>query len=131
MQCLEIEIGEQDVRCTENGQSRNPRYQYVHDYLTWVRKCLAITRQGALVSVYWSGDSLDAAGFHREFVTALHSRINQKGQLPQNGRKFDQGYQTCLRRDCYRVRDMARLIRVYQLETPEIAGEVRSQVSPL
>jgi hypothetical protein len=50
MQCLEIEIGEQDVRCTENGQSRNPRYQYVHDYLTWVRKCLAITRQGALVS---------------------------------------------------------------------------------
>jgi hypothetical protein len=120
MQCLEIESGEQGVRCTENEQSRNPHYQYVHEYLAWVHKCLTSTRQEGHIRVDWSGDSLDAAGFHREFVTALHSRINHKGQLPQNGRKFDQGYQTSLRRDCYRVRDMARRIRVYQLETPEM-----------
>src|ERR1700675_3984625 len=120
MEVREIESDEQELCCTENGQARNPRYQYVHDYLTWVRKCLAITRQGGLVRVYWSGDSLDAAGFQREFVTALHSRINSKGNLPQNSRKFGQEYQTSLRRDCYRVRDMARRIRVYQLETPEM-----------
>jgi len=59
-----------------------PNYQYVSEYLRWVRACFAATAQGRAVKTSWAGPELDAKGWHREFMAALHRRINSKGHLP-------------------------------------------------
>jgi hypothetical protein len=91
-----------------------------HDYLDFCRRANRTTRQGGTVQLSWSAKPLDAAGWHRDFISALFRRIDNKAGIEQFGRKHSDQYQMGLKRDAYRLRDIRNRIRVYQFETPEL-----------
>lgn len=68
------------------------------------------------------GFYLDKAAARRKLSHLIDVAINRKAGIPDVpvGRKFDPDYVTRVWRDCYRVRDMAKRIRHYSLETPEL-----------
>jgi hypothetical protein len=103
-------------------------YRFVHEYLTWARRALNVARDGGTVRIRWATEYQGGA-FIREFTAALHARINHKAGINPTGRKFTQDYQIGLRRDADRLRDIARRVRVYQFETPELTRRFGHKLS--
>lgn len=81
-------------------------YQFVSTYLRFAREMFRRTAAGEYVRYQWAGDYLDAAAWRREFVTALHRRINAKGGVTVYCRKADNDYHIRLWRDSRRVREL-------------------------
>jgi hypothetical protein len=73
---------------------------------------------------------LDKPAAQRKLSWLVHVAINRKAGIPDApmnhkgtyARKHLPGYQTDLRRDVYRLQDIRRRVRVYQLSTPELAA---------
>ncbi len=85
----------------------NPHYQHVGAYLALCRRALAFTNAGGRIRLFWNGDYLDLADWHREFRRALDCRINAKaGGLP-NGRRWQETFQTELIRDRRWLQEMS------------------------
>ena len=58
-------------------------YRYVGEYLAWCRHCLAhflLTDGKGIVRGIWPAEYTERQ-WHREFLRALHRRINAKGNL--------------------------------------------------
>ena len=106
-------------------------YEHVHEYLSWSREAFLRTASGATVRTNWAGPNLDASGFRREFIAALHNRINLKGGLPvemnacvyvpgvgrTGWRKLDSDWQSSASRDARRINEIrSRRVRVYATE---------------
>lgn len=96
------------------------RYRNPGDYLRHMRSCFSALAQGQPVKLHWADDGHDLSSFRRAFLQALQRRINLKAGINPQGRKFDPAYQTGLLRDRGRLNDMARRIRVYAFDCPEI-----------
>jgi hypothetical protein len=62
-----------------------------------------------------------AATILRELRHGIHDRINKHDPRYGGGRKWEPIYQLSLARDARRLHDIARRVRVYQIETPELA----------
>ena len=94
-------------------------YKNTKEIMSFYRSCFAALDRGQLVRIYWCNEPLDREGFKREFIKALHARINHK--TPNiRPRKADSDYQISLMRDKYRLQDIHKRIRVYQFETKQI-----------
>lgn len=95
-------------------------YKHISDYLRFVRTSReAFSRGYKEVKVSWH-TTYSEQEFNRQFTLALHRRINLKGGLSEQGRKYDADYQTGLMRDARRLEDIRRRVRVYQFETPQL-----------
>ena len=90
------------------------------EYLASCRKAFEITASGGTVKLFWDSSPLDAAGWKREFLRALHRRINAKEGPYDIWRKQMPDYQLCMARDRARLREIRRRVRVYEFETPEM-----------
>lgn len=95
-------------------------YREPGKYLQPIRKGFEHCKAGGRVSIRWSDGGMSLAEYRRDFVRAMHRRINGKtGQLP-GWRKLEPEYQTSLVRDSRAIRDrLTRRIRMQRLETPE------------
>ncbi len=99
--------------------SKSWRYKHVREYLALLRAAHEALAKGYGIRLRWNGDAMDAQEWQCERIKALDRRITLKAGRPI-GRKHSEQYQIGLFRDCHRVRDAFRRIRVYQFETPEI-----------
>jgi hypothetical protein len=102
----------------EGSVSQAPNH--LHSYLEFCRKAKVHTATGGHVQLFWNSRLLDAAGWHREFVSALFRRIDDRAGIRPSGRKHTNEYQIGLMRDAQRLRDSHIRIRVFQFETPEL-----------
>lgn len=64
----------------------------------------------------WDDPTWSREDFQRWFWRCLNAKINR--QDTRQYRTMRPDYLTSLRRDAYRLQDMARRVRVYQFETP-------------
>lgn len=94
------------------------------------------TARGGLIRMEWPCSGLNAQQFDCEMLGALNRRINERGGIVEQGRKYDPEWQTECRRDCYRIRDhfQKRIItRLRDLSTPELrqryAGRIPADYS--
>lgn len=95
-------------------------YQHAGPMVEAYRKAFAHLRSpGATIKMNWAATPIDMNGFRREFVEALHRRINLKQAPTPKWRKLSERSQVAMRRDKHRLEDMHRRIRVYQFETDE------------
>jgi hypothetical protein len=68
----------------------------------------------------WNWYPVPAADILRDLERGMHDRINRHDRTRCAGwRKLDAEYQHRLHADAYRLRNIARRIRVYQFETEE------------
>ena len=76
----------------------------------------------------WDDFPIEAAAIRRDLQCGIHDRINRHIPGYGRGRKWDEDYQTELRRDARRVNDYAsrRLVHpVNRLATPELQRRFR------
>ncbi len=97
------------------------KYAYVHQYVAILKAAAQALAEGRKFRLRWNGDAMNAQEWQRERIKALDRRIILKGGQPA-GRKHSEQYQIALFRDCQRVRQALSRVRVYQFETPEMAG---------
>lgn len=101
-----------------NTPAAQPRYKYVHAYLSMCRQAFLHTACGGTVKLRWNSPALDAAGWKREFLSALDNRINDKGGIDQSGRRWDGDYQRALLQDSIDLqKNLRERVRVYQWQT--------------
>lgn len=96
------------------------QYSNPGEYLAWAQKCFALTRAGKRIKTDWAGEMLDLAAWRKEFVLALHKRINLKSAEPQRWRKLDPYYQTELKRDQWAIERLRERVLIYRFSTPEL-----------
>ncbi len=79
---------------------------------------------------HWFPERADDA--YAKFLKAMHARINSRGGIKFEGRKYSDIYQTELLRDCWNIRRHAthRAI-VRQLMTPELRRRFEHVITPL
>lgn len=95
------------------------RYRDAGKYLEWCRRSREHILSGGSVQTLWPNEPLATIeDWRKEFLGALHRRINLKvGGLP-TGRRWQDNYQTELRRDRAKLRDYRqRRIRIHQFAT--------------
>lgn len=99
---------------------RRWRYAHVREMVALYRRAYGAVRQGGRVRLRWNSPALDLAGFRREFVAALHERINRKCDSA-DWRKLDPDYQLTMRRDCQAIRAHRQSRqRIHYLENPDL-----------
>lgn len=90
-------------------------------YLEKCRRIQHALEQGERIQLDWAGPILDKEGWCKEFRVLLDRRINLKAGYPHHWRKLNTVYQTGLRRDQQRIREIVqwRIVH-FQFETPEL-----------
>lgn len=97
-------------------------YRWAGWYLKHVKAAFAHTAASPLntVKTGWASPALDAAGWRREFMLALHRRINAKGGVEPRGRKTDTEYWWRMKRDARRLRDWFQFrVAIHGFESQE------------
>lgn len=88
--------------------------------LRWFHAFIASDCKEARDPIAGWGFYMDKGEAKRKLTWLIHVAINRKAGVPdQYGRKDDLDYQIRLRRDKYRLQDIAKRVRVYQFETEE------------
>lgn len=89
-------------------------------YVALWRKVAALSPSGAyILEADRRGLGHDAVTLKRNFLKALHNRINVRGKVNMQGRRYDDDYQRDLARDQYALRaklQMRVIVRQWQTD---------------
>lgn len=98
------------------------RIQTTVKLLTWYRAFIRSNCERAKIPGELFGETMTKEEAQRKLTFLVDVAVNRRAGIPdKQGRKQEYEHQIGLRRDKYRLQDIARRIRVYQFETKEVA----------